>query len=181
MSYFNTRRITICAMIAALYTALTLAFLLTSFGALQIRVSEALTLLPVFSPLAIVGVTLGCAVSNALGLAMGANLLGALDIVFGSAATLIAAFLTYKLRNVTLRGIPFLAPLPPVIVNALVIGLELTYLTHQRFVPESFFLFALQVGAGQLIPCYVLGMILVVWLRRTGLYKYITGEDRPMH
>lgn len=173
MNNLSIRRIAVCAMIAALYTALTAAFMLTSFGALQVRVSEALTLLPVFTPLAIAGVTLGCAMSNALGVAAGANILGPVDILLGSGATLIAAYLTYLLRDIRYKGVPWLAPLPPVFVNALVIGAELTWAAHRSFVPQSFFVFAAQVGAGQIVPCYVLGLVMVAAVRRTGLHKRI--------
>ena len=86
---FTTRRMAAAAVLAAAYCAVSLALAPLSFGAVQMRVSEAFTLLPVFSPAAIWGVTLGCALSNALGSSM-----GLIDVVFGTSATLIAALMS---------------------------------------------------------------------------------------
>lgn len=83
------------ALIAAAYTALSLALAPLSFGYAQVRVSEALTLLPLFSPNAVWGVTLGCALTNAVGAAMGVNF-GVADVVFGTLATLVSALLTAR-------------------------------------------------------------------------------------
>lgn len=82
-------------------------------GAVQARVSEALTLLPVLTPLAVPGVTIGCLITNAYGVAAGANILGAADILLGTAATLAAALLTRALRRFTVFGLPLPASLPP--------------------------------------------------------------------
>ena len=96
---FTTRRMAAAAVLAAAYCAVSLALAPLSFGAVQMRVSEAFTLLPVFSPAAIWGVTLGCALSNALGSSM-----GLIDVVFGTSATLIAALMSYALRNMRIHG-----------------------------------------------------------------------------
>ena len=101
----NVAFMTQAAMIAAIYVVLTYVFAPFSFGEVQIRIAEALTILPVFTPAAIPGLFVGCIVGNILG--------GAIlpDIIFGSIATLIGAFFTYQLRNKN----RFLAPLPPII------------------------------------------------------------------
>ncbi|MFQ9681951.1 MAG: QueT transporter family protein [Ruthenibacterium lactatiformans] len=91
MKKTKTRTIVRCALIASLYTAVSLVLAPIAFGAVQARVSEAFTLLPVLVPDAVVGVTLGCFLTNLVGVFTGANVLGALDIVFGTAATLTAA------------------------------------------------------------------------------------------
>lgn len=161
-------------MIAALYTVLGLAFAPIAFGAVQFRVSEALTLLPVFSPVAIVGVTLGCLITNVAGVAMGVTL--PLDILFGTFATLLAACLTYLLRNVCVRGVPVLASLPPVLVNAVVIGWEITWF----FLPQGsfwagFLPTAASVGFGQLVTCCGLGLLLVYTLKKTKLAQKLFG------
>ncbi|HPU58189.1 MAG TPA: QueT transporter family protein, partial [Candidatus Avimonas sp.] len=119
------RKIAESAIIAAMYTALTLAIPTASYGLAQFRVAEALTILPVFTVSAIPGLAVGCMVSNIVGLAMGVNLAGAWDILFGSLATFAAAWMTYWLRNVKFKGLPVLATIPPVITNAVVVGLEL--------------------------------------------------------
>ena len=97
MKKTKTRTIVRCALIASLYTAVSLVLAPIAFGAVQARVSEAFTLLPVLVPDAVVGVTLGCFLTNLVGVFTGANVLGALDIVFGTAATLTAALCTRRL------------------------------------------------------------------------------------
>ncbi len=156
------------AMIAALYVALGVVFAPISFRAVQMRVAEALTLLPVFSPMAIGGLTLGCALTNFYGMVTGTSILGLLDIFFGSLATLVAAWMTWKLRKITWKGLPILSPLPPILVNGVVIGWELTAMAGGWNFP-IFLTNALSVAAGQLVPCYVLGLVLVYWMQKTGL------------
>jgi uncharacterized membrane protein len=168
---FTPRDMAICAMIAALYTALCLALAPLSYGAVQVRVAEALALLPVFSPLCVWGVTLGCAVANLVGFITGTNILGAFDIVFGTLATLIAGILSYRLRNIRVKGLPVASAVPPVLVNALVIGLELTYMLVGTFDMGVFAVNALQVGLGQLAACFVLGLPLCYMLEKTGLAR----------
>ncbi len=111
MNHKKTIYLTEAAIIAAIYTVLVIVFALTSFGPVQCRIAEALTILPYFTPAAIPGVALGCLLSGIL--VPGTHIL---DIIFGSASTLIAAILSYKLRRNK-----FLVPLPPIIVNALVL------------------------------------------------------------
>ncbi len=99
------------AIIAALYVALTFVFAPISFREIQVRIAEALTILPVFTPAAIPGLFLGCLLGNIMGGAM------LPDVIFGSLATLIGAFFTWKLRKFS----PWLAPLPPILSNTLII------------------------------------------------------------
>ena len=164
---FATRDIALCAMLAAVYTALCIALAPISYGPVQIRAAEALALTAVFSPLCIWGVTLGCALSNIVGL-FGANILGAFDILFGTAATFAAAVLSYRFRKIRVFGLPVLSAVPPVVINAVVIGLELTYVMWGKFVVEAFLINATAVGAGQLISCFALGLPLVYVLEKSG-------------
>ena len=157
------------AMIAALYVALGVVFAPFSFRSVQMRVAEALTLLPAVSSLSIGGLTLGCALTNFYGMVTGSSILGLMDIFFGSLATFIAAWMSWKLRHVTFKGLPILAPLPPILVNGLVIGLELMYAIAGGWNLPIFLTNALSVAAGQIIPCYVLGLVFVYWLKKTGL------------
>lgn len=169
MKKSNVRKMAVCSMIAALYTVVSLALAPLTFGVVQIRFSEAFGLLAVLSPLGIWGVTLGCLISNAVGVVLGATLPP--DVIFGTLATLIAAILSYRLRNIRIRNIPVLSAIPPILVNAVIIGLELTYFFSNGFTMEIFFINALSVGLGQIIPCAGLGLLLVYTLEKTGLDK----------
>ncbi|MFV0401648.1 MAG: QueT transporter family protein [Oscillospiraceae bacterium] len=168
----NTRTITVGAMIMALYTALCLALAPLSYGVVQVRAAEALTVLAVYSPLAGVGLTLGCALSNLVGFLTGQNPL-VLDIFFGTFATGIAAWMSWMLRKVRWKGLPVASTLPPVLVNALVIGLELTWLENGG--PAVFALNAASIAAGQALSCMVLGLLLFSLLDRTGVGNKLFG------
>ena len=141
------------AMIAAIYVVLTLIGASFSYGEVQVRISEALTILPAFTPAAIPGVFLGCLISNILG--------GCIlpDIIFGSLATLIGAVFTWMLRNKS----KYLAPLPPIIANVLVVPFVLKYC---YMVPLPIPFMMLTVGIGEVISCGVLGLILYTALNR---------------
>ncbi len=155
MQSTKVQRMARCAMIAALYTAVSLLLAPFSYGAVQVRVAEALTLLPVFTPDAIVGVTLGCLLTNLLGSSP-------IDAVFGTLATLIAALLTWKLRGVRWRSLPVLSSLMPVVVNAVVVGAEITFFFMDT--PATGAALALNmftVGLGEVVSCMVLGLLLV--------------------
>lgn len=154
-------------LIAAMYAALTLLLPAPSFGIVQCRISEMLTILAVFTPSAIPGLAVGCLVSNLVGLGMGANPAGAWDLLFGPLATLAAALLTWRLRNLRVKGVPVLASLPPVVINAVVVGLELT-LVSPVFTPQVLAINMLSVGIGQLLACTVCGLLLHAALERSG-------------
>jgi len=160
MKKISTRSLAQAGLIAAAYMAVSVALAPFSFGAVQVRVSEALTLLPVLSAVAVPGVTIGCLLTNAWGVAAGANLLGVLDIPLGTAATLIAALLTRCLRRR-----PWLAALPPVLCNAVIIGAELMALEAGGLSLPLFAVNALQVGAGEAVACCLLGLPLLRMLR----------------
>ena len=132
------------AVIAALYVALSIIFQPISFGLVQVRVSEALTLLPFLWIEAAPGVFIGCLFANIWGGS------GLLDITLGSAATLVAAVLTRYSPN------KFLAATSPVAVNALVVGSYLSYILNAPL-PMSIF----YVGCGEAIACYALGLPLL--------------------
>lgn len=153
--------------VAAVYTALTLALNPLGFGAVQVRLSETLTILPVYMPAAIPGLTVGCFLSNLIGLSMGANPAGAWDLLFGTLATLLAALLTRSLRRVRIKSLPVLSTLPPVIVNALVVGSEL-YVVYGGF---PWWLHVVWVALGQVLACTVCGTLLAAALSGKKLFK----------
>lgn len=148
----KTLYVTQAAVIAALYVVLVFVFQYSSFGPIQFRVAEALTILPYFTPAAIPGVTIGCLLSNLL---FSAEIL---DVMFGTAATLIAAYLSYQLRENK-----FLVPVPPILVNAIIIPWVLKYAYFEAD-PVPFMM--LTVGAGQLVSAGILGMILLFALEK---------------
>ena len=145
----KTAYITQAALIAAIYTVLTMiaaGFDLAS-GAIQVRFSEALTIMPFFTPAAIPGLTLGCLLSNIL------TCCALPDIIFGTLATLLGALGSYALRKNR-----FLCAVPPIVSNALIIPFVLTYAYH---IPGGIPLFMMTVGLGELISCMGLGQLLL--------------------
>ena len=165
-NYFLFRKSTVRSMVrgavvAALYTAISIVLAPISYGAVQLRVAEALTLLPVFGPEAVVGVTLGCLLTNILGSSP-------IDAVFGTLATLVAALLTYLLRNLRWRGLPVLSALAPVIINALVVGAEITFFFMGTPATLPVLLLNMAtVGLGELVSCVLLGLLLVRAIERS--------------
>lgn len=171
----SVRLLAQAGLIAAMYAALTLLLPAPSFGIVQCRISEMLTVLAVFTPAAIPGLAVGCVVSNLVGLGMGANPAGAWDILFGPLATLAAAWLSWRLRGVRIKGLPVAATLPPVVFNAVVVGLELT-LVSPVFTPQMLVINMASVGAGQLAACTVCGLILAAALEKSGAASALFGR-----
>ncbi len=157
------------AMIAAAYCVLTLCLAPISFGAVQFRLSEALTLLAVLSPSYIMGLSLGCALSNAIGLAMGVNLLGALDIVFGTLATLLAAVCSYLCRNVRIKKFPVLSAIFPAIFNGVIIGAEICIVLLNKFSFAIFLFEFLGIAIPELFVCLTLGLYLVKFAEKRSI------------
>lgn len=163
------------AVIAALYTALTYAAaaLNLAYGPVQFRFSEALTVLPAFTPAAIPGLALGCFLSNLM------SPLGIVDWVFGTSATLLAAIGTRALSHIRVKNVPVLAPLPPVLTNALIVGLEVSCLSEAgtfswaNFSWTAFGAGAFSVGLGELVVCYVLGVPLMIALEKIGFSQFL--------
>ena len=176
---FPVRTLAEAGLIAALYAALTLLLPAPSFGVVQCRLSEMFTVLAVFTPSAIPGLAVGCLVSNLVGLGMGANPAGALDLLFGPLTTLVAAVLTWRMRHWRFKGVPVAATLPPVLLNAVVVGLELTLMSPHFAVPVLLLNMA-SVGAGQLIACTVCGLILHAALERSGAASQLFGKRQAV-
>lgn len=135
------------AVIAAVYVVLVFVFNYWSFGPIQFRIAEALTILPYFTPAAVPGLFIGCLIANITG--------GAViwDVVFGSLATLIGAIGTRLVRKVK-----WLAPLPPILANTLIIPFVLKFAYGSE---GMIWMFMLTVGLGEVIVCGVFGMILL--------------------
>jgi uncharacterized membrane protein len=147
-----TKYLTLSAVIAAIYAALTILLAPISYGPMQIRIAEAMTVLPFIFPQAIPGLYIGCMVANIWGG------FGPIDIFGGSAVTLVAAALTYWLRRFNK---PWLAPIPPVVLNAVGVGYYLHILTEMPV-----WLSIGWVGLGQAIACFGLGLPLLYAIRK---------------
>ena len=169
------RFLTLTGVIAGLYTALTLVLAPFSFGIVQCRVSEALTILAAYHPAAVAGLTLGCAISNLVGLTMGANTAGALDILLGTLATGLAAWVSYGLRNIRFGGLPVLSTIPPVLFNALIIGSELTFVLGPVNLP-TWLMWCGSVGLGQIVACVGGGLLLAFAFQKGGIEKHLLSK-----
>ena len=172
MKNLSVRRLVRCAVIAAVYVVVCLVLAPFSYGAVQVRVAEALCLLPVFGAEYIVGVTLGCFLANLLGSTV-------VDVVFGTLATLLACLVTYKLRDIRVKGLAIPASLPPVVFNMIIVGaFEITFFFSDGAPPAMLAVFnAVTVGIGELISCTILGVALVKLIEsNAGLNKIFTEE-----
>ncbi len=149
---FSAKQISLGGIIAALYFVITITpgISAISFGQFQIRIAEALTVLPFLYPGAIWGLFVGCLLANVFGP------FGIQDVIFGSAITLVAAWLTYLIRK---TDRPYLAPVPPVLLNALGVAAYL-----HLFFGEPYWAFVATIGVGELIACYGLGYPLLMFL-----------------
>ena len=146
------------AIIAAMYVALTIIFAPISFGAVQVRIAEALTILPLFTPAAVPGLFIGCLIANGLG---GGILL---DVIFGSIATLIGAILGYLLRFNR-----WLVPIPAVVSNTIIVPMVLKY---GYGIDMPIYLLMIYILIGEIIGCYLLGELLA-----TGIMKRQSLRD----
>lgn len=154
---FSTRRLALAGLIAALYAAATLILPIPQYMGVQFRVAEAMTVLPFLFPEAIPGLAVGCFLANLLGSPI------MLDWIFGTLATLLAALWSRRMPNV------YLAALPPVVCNAVIVGAEIAWFVVQdggAFWP-AYGLNALTVGLGELAACYLLGVPLAKLLGKT--------------
>lgn len=162
---FQTRQLTTAALVAAAYAVLSYfgsVFGIT-YGPVQCRFAEALCVLPYLLPETAWGLGAGCLIANLL------SPYGVLDIVVGSAATLLAGLLTARCRR------RWLAPLPPVLANTVLVGLVLAYEqagTSAAFWPTYAF-DAATVGAGEAVACYGLGMLLLWRLEKSGAAQWL--------
>ena len=170
MRKFTTKDLTLAAMVAALYAVMSYfgnVFGLT-YGPIQLRFSEALCVLPFLFPATAPGLFVGCLAANLL------SPYGPLDIVVGSLATLIAAVWTSRVKR------RWLAPLPPVVCNALIVGFEVAWseVGFTAALLPAYALNMLTVGLGELCACYLLGLPLLSALSRVPLVQQLAPEDR---
>lgn len=166
MRKFTTRDLTLAAIVAAAYAALTILLPGQSYGYTQLRISEALTVLPFLFPATAPGLAIGCLIANLL------SPYGLIDVVCGTLATALAAFATVKMPN------KWLAPLPPVLSNGIIVGGMLAWYEagfSSGFWP-AFAVSGLGVALGELIVCYILGLILLNTLPRISYFNRLMAQ-----
>ena len=167
MSKFTTRDLTFAAILAAVYAALTVALPIPQYAGIQCRLSEALTVLPFFFPAAAPGLVVGCFIANLFSPY-------SLDMVFGTAATLLACLLTQRMPS------RWLAPLPPVLCNAVIVGAEAAW--YQTGFTAAFWpayaFNAFTVGVGELLACYILGTLIIRVLPRISFFRTLIPRER---
>ena len=169
MKKLNTRQIALNGIVAGLYAAITILTASFAYGNIQFRISEALMMLLLFEPSLTVGLTLGCLIANIFSTVS----ISVLDMVVGTSATLLACLLTTRIKK------PWLAPLPTILVNAVMVGAMLSWL----YMPSEQFWYGLlvfggEVGAGEAAVLYVLGIPLYYAMKKS---NFIEKLLHPKH
>lgn len=159
----SVRRLCACAIVAALYAAITILTAPLSYGLVQFRLSEALVVLCCLEPFLGVGITLGCFLANLF------STVTALDAVIGTLATALACLWTARCRR------SWFIPLPNVLVNGLLVGGMLAFVLFPNSLAVGFLVAAGQVAFGELVVMYVLGLPLYIFATRTNLVRRLTG------
>lgn len=165
MKQFTTRKIALCGIVAGLYAAVTLLTASFAYGPIQFRIAECLAVLCCFEPTMVVGVTLGCFAANIF------STVSALDMVVGTAATLLACLLTAKCR----RG--WQTVLPNTVCNGVIIGALIAWTATPTAFLQMFLINGLQVAAGELAVMLVLGLPLHAFLKKSGLVQRLLGTE----
>lgn len=175
--HFTTKKMAIAAIVGAAYAALTMALAPISYGPIQMRVSEVLCILPFFMPCTTWGLFIGCAVSNLISAA------GIWDVIFGSLATLGACLCIQALgqrgRGASSWMRVVLAALMPVIWNAVIVGAMLMWALTDTVFPHfsaTFWVFAGEVGLGELIVMFVLGIPVLKLLDRSAWFRTLAVQ-----
>lgn len=158
----HTRFLVMSALIAALYAAATYvsaAFGL-AFGGIQFRISEMFTVLPLFTPAAVPGLTIGCIIGNL------ASPYGLADILLGSFATLVSSVCVYFTKNIKFHNVPILAPVFPTVFNGIIVGAEVAFFLPEGISAAAFLISAAQVAFGEAVICFGLGLPFSLFLQK---------------
>lgn len=156
----SNKRMIVNAMIAAIYTVLSLVLTGFSFGQIQVRVAEVLCILCIYKKEYIGPITLGCALTNFLGVIMGMDIIGFADIIFGTLATYLSVVMMYKFRNIKFFDQPILSYMMPVIFNGLIVGAMLSYVIMPNNFIYGLLINGIYVAIGEFISVVVLGILL---------------------
>ena len=166
MKKLTTRQIALNGIVAGLYAAITILTASFAYGNIQFRLSECLCVLVCFEPTLTVGLTLGCLIANLF------STVSVLDIVIGTAATLLACLLTVKIKRA------LLVPLPTIVCNAVIVGAMLAWVLAPDTFWQSFLIFGAEVGAGEAAVLYVLGVPLYLFVKKTGLMEKLLAPKK---
>lgn len=173
--YGKTLYIVTAASIAALYVVLTFLLFKFASGIVQFRLSECLAVLPILTPAAIPGLTIGCLLFNLFN----PESLGPVDIVFGSLATLIAAistrWISVKLKRIKGPGKDLIALLPPVLFNSMIVGTYLTFLLTGSFQVTIVLINIAYIALSEAIVVYMIGFPILLLLRKAGIETLMKG------
>lgn len=166
MKKLTTRQIALNGVVAGLYAAVTILTASFAYGNIQFRLSECLCVLVCFEPTLTVGLTLGCLIANLF------STVSVLDIVVGTAATLLACLLTVKIQKA------LLVPLPTILCNAIIVGAMLAWVLAPESFWTSFLIFGAEVGAGEAAVLYLLGVPLYLFVKKTNLIEKILRPEK---
>ena len=163
MRNITARKLCVCAIVAALYAAITILTAPLSYGLVQFRLSEALVVLCAFAPQLGIGITLGCFLANMM------STVTALDMIVGTLATALACRLTARCKKA------WQTVVPNVVTNAVLVGIMLGFVLMPDMLPMGFFLCGAQVAFGELIVMVFLGIPLYLFAKRTGFVQKLMG------
>ena len=161
MKKMTTQELTLSGVLAALYVVITLATTSFAFGPIQFRLADALCVLPFFVPSTAVGLSLGCLIANIF------STVSAVDIVVGSAATLLGCLGAAHLKN------RWLVPLPTILSNTVLVGAMLAFFLTPEAPLAGFFTYAARVGLGEIAVMAVLGLPLIALFHKTDLLEQL--------
>ena len=165
MKKLTVRELAFCGVLAAVYAVVTMATASFAYGPIQFRITEALCVLPFFAPVTSLGLFIGCLVANLF------STVSVLDIVIGSAATLIGCVWTSKLRN------KWLVPLPTVLANGVMVGAMLAAVYTPDAFWSGFLTMGAQVVVGELAVMLVLGLPLMAYLQKSQILSRFLGKE----
>ena len=167
MKKLTTRQIALNGVVAGLYAAITILTASFAYGNIQFRIADSLCVLVVLEPSLTVGLTLGCLISNIF------STVSALDIVIGTAGTLLGCLLAARVKK------DWLVPVPVILANAVLVGAMLAYVLPPDALVQGFFINGGEVLLGEAVVLYLLGVPLLLFFRRSGLMEKLLHGAHP--
>lgn len=166
MKKLTTKQLALSGIVAGLYAAITILTASFAYGNIQFRIADAMCLLVVLEPSLTIGLTLGCLIANIF------STVSVLDIVIGTAATLLGCLLTVRLRKT------WLLPLPTILANAILVGAMLAFVRTPEAFWSGFAVMGAEVAAGEIAVLYLLGVPLYLFLKKNNTLGTLLREKR---